>query len=59
MDIYQKKKLKNWILGIIMIIAVVLQFSGRNQEGWGGLGIQMISLAMILLVLWLYNRRYQ
>ncbi|MDO5718405.1 MAG: hypothetical protein Q4P34_05410 [Tissierellia bacterium] len=59
MDIYKKKRLKNLALAAIMAVAIYLQFFGRKQDGWGGLGIQFISLGMILIVLWIYNRRYR
>ena len=59
MDEYLKKKLLV-IAGIILIIlCVALVIIGRRQTGqWSGLGIQMIGLAGILALLYVYNKPY-
>lgn len=59
MDMYKKAILRNLILGILMIIALVLQWIGRKNEGLYGLGVQFVSLVIILFVLWEYNRRFK
>lgn len=58
MDIYKKKKLKNFGLFLIFVLGIVLQFEGKKIESVTGLVIQLISLAILLLVLYLYNRRF-
>nr|WP_297279937.1 hypothetical protein [uncultured Butyricicoccus sp.] len=59
MDEYLKKKLLV-IAGIILIIlCVALVIIGQRQTGqWSGLGIQMIGLAGILALLYVYNKPY-
>ena len=59
MDFYAKKKLANLGLTVLFILGLVLQFVGLKHTGYGGLGLQFISLALLIVVLWLYNRRYQ
>ena len=58
MDYYKKRKAKNLILGLIFILGVILQFIGHARSGYPSLFIQMVSLAMLLSVLYLYNRRF-
>ena len=59
MDEYLKKKLLV-IAGIILInLCVALVIIGQRQTGqWSGLGIQMIGLAGILALLYVYNKPY-
>ena len=58
MDYYKKRKAKNLILGLIFILGVILQFIGHARSGYPYLFIQMVSLAMLFSVLYLYNRRF-
>ena len=57
MDYYKKRKIDNLILLILFVVGVVLQFLGHRKAGYGPLLIQFLSLAILLLVLYLYNRR--
>lgn len=58
MDYYKKRKLNNIILFILFVIGVILQFVGHSKNGYTYLGIQFVSLAILLVVLYLYNKRY-
>lgn len=58
MDYYQKRKFNNIILFILFVIGVVLQFKGHSKSGYTYLGIQFVSLAILLVVLYLYNKRF-
>lgn len=58
-DIYQKKTKRIILRIIIFIIGVVLQIIGQGLNGYRGLGIQFVSLILLLLVLWDYNRGYK
>lgn len=58
MDYYKKRKIGNLILLILFVVGVVLQFLGHRKAGYGPLLIQFLSLAILLLVLYLYNRRH-
>ena len=58
MDYYKKQRLNNWMLGLLFVLGVILQFVGHRKEGYFPLGIQFISLAILLLVLYLYNKRH-
>ena len=58
MELEKKHRRENIVLFIIFIAGIVLQFVGSSKTGYLGLGIQLVSLAIIILVLYLYNRRY-
>ncbi|WP_306484499.1 hypothetical protein [Anaerococcus sp.] len=58
MDYYKKRKIDNLVLLILFVVGVVLQFLGHRKAGYGPLFIQFLSLAILLLVLYLYNRRH-
>lgn len=58
MDYYKKRKIDNLMLLILFVVGVVLQFLGHRKAGYGPLLIQFLSLAILLLVLYLYNRRH-
>lgn len=58
MDYYKKRKAKNLILGLIFTLGVIFQFIGHARTGYSYLFIQIISLAMLLSVLYLYNKRF-
>lgn len=58
MDFYKKKTYANIILVILFIIGVILQVVGHRFRGYNGLIIQMGSLAILLSVLFIYNRRH-
>ncbi|MDD7463592.1 MAG: hypothetical protein SOW41_04735 [Anaerococcus sp.] len=58
MDYYKKRKLSNIFLLILFIIGVILQFVGHSNTGYKYLAIQLVSLVILLVVLYLYNRRF-
>lgn len=58
MDFYKKKTYANIILVILFVIGVILQVVGHRFRGYNGLFIQMGSLAILLSVLFIYNRRH-
>lgn len=49
----------NLILGFVFIIAIVLQFIGHAKAAYQGLGIQAISLALLISVLAVYNHQHR
>ncbi|MDY3052870.1 MAG: hypothetical protein SOR89_06850 [Ndongobacter sp.] len=59
MDEYRKNRRRN--IGLIALFAagVLLQFYGHGIQGMSGLGVQFISLAILLFVLWAYNRAHR
>ncbi|MDO4793114.1 MAG: hypothetical protein Q3993_02960 [Filifactor alocis] len=59
MDIYTKKKLKMLIMAVAFLAGVALQIAGQRREGYGGLLIQVLSLAILLIDLYIYNRQYR
>lgn len=58
-DIYQKKTKRIILRIIVFIVGVILQIIGQGLNGYRGLGIQFVSLILLLLVLWDYNRSYK
>lgn len=59
MDYYKKNIARNIILTIIFLVGIVMQFIGHRIESYTGLFVQVVSLAVLILVLFLYNRRYK
>lgn len=59
MDCYKIKIIKNILLFVLFVIGTVLQFYGHSVENTNGLIIQFVSLSFLLIVLYLYNRRYR
>ncbi len=49
---------RSLLLAIVFAAGLVLVFLGQRMTGYPGLGILLIGLAMLLLDLYLYNRRY-
>ena len=58
MDFYAKKKLANLGLTVLFALGLILQFTGLGRTGYQGLALQFISLTLLIVVLWFYNRRY-
>ena len=58
MDYYKKQKVNNLILFLVFVVGIILQVVGHSKVGYGALGIQFISLILLILVLYLYNRRH-
>lgn len=50
---------KNLMLIAIFIISMVLIFVGQKNIGYVGLATELIGLAGLLAVLFIYNRRYK
>ncbi|NLW52276.1 MAG: hypothetical protein GXY87_02800 [Tissierellia bacterium] len=59
MDFYKKKILANILLGVLFIVGLVLQFVGHEIDSYTGLAIQFVSLAILIAVLFIYNRRHK
>lgn len=59
MDYYKKKKFKNLILLLVFLCGVYLQVLGHNIPSYKGLLIQFLSLGLLILTLYLYNKRYK
>lgn len=57
MDYYKKRKLQTLALTLLFIFGSLLQFIGHRGEGYKYLLVQVISLSILLLVLYLYNKR--
>ena len=59
MDYYKKKIIRNVILAVIFVIGVILQIVGRSIESYTGLALQGVSLVLLLIALFTYNRRFR
>lgn len=56
----QKQKLLIGILiAIVFIVCIVLVVIGQRNIGLGGLGMELLGLAGLLALLWMYNRKYK
>ena len=49
------KVLQRLLAAGVFLIALVLQVVGQRRPGYGGLGLQFLSLALFLVLLWRYN----
>lgn len=58
-DLPLRKILKGLAYALVFIFALWLQIYGRSLSGKHGLLLQLLSLALFLGELWLYNRRYR
>ena len=50
---------KNLILIVIFIVSMALIFIGQKNIGYMGLATEIVGLAGLLAVLYVYNRRYK
>ncbi|MEC0091293.1 DUF6903 family protein [Paenibacillus macquariensis] len=51
--------LRNLLILIVFIFAVVLVFIGQKNIGASGLGTMLLGLALLIGLLWFYNRKYK
>lgn len=59
MNEYLKKKLQIVLGIIVLVVCVALVIVGqRNTGAWSGLATQILGLAGILVLLFLYNKQY-
>lgn len=58
MDMYTKKKLKNIIRVVLLVVSLLLIIIGQRTISYGSLGIMLVGLAGVLVVLYMYNRSY-
>jgi len=58
-----RRKIMKWIIRLlslaVFIVGVALVVIGQRMIGLVGLSIMLVGLAGILLLLYLYNRKYQ
>lgn len=59
MNEYTKKLLVGILVAIVFVVCVALVIIGHRNVGLSGLGTQMIGLAGLIILLWLYNRQYK
>ncbi|MDO5027697.1 MAG: hypothetical protein Q4E36_00400 [Bacillota bacterium] len=59
MDYYKKKKVKNLFLLVLFVLGIYLQVQGHKIVGYKGLFIQILSLGLLILILYIYNRRHK
>lgn len=59
MGIYAKKKRKMMLMALAFLVGVALQVVGQSREGYEGLLIQILSLVILLVDLYVYNRQYR
>lgn len=59
MDVYKKDLFRKIIMTVGVVLGLYLQWIGRATSGTTGLAIQFVSLAILLNVLWIYNRKFK
>lgn len=53
------QKIENIILAIIFVVSVFVIFWGQRNIGYLGLAVEFAGLFGLVLVLFMYNRRYR
>ncbi|URN96132.1 MAG: hypothetical protein NAG76_07850 [Candidatus Pristimantibacillus lignocellulolyticus] len=51
--------LRNYLMLIVFIIGIVLVIIGQKNIGAFGLGLMLLGLALLIGLLWFYNRKYK
>lgn len=59
MNEFTKKLIAAVIVLIVFIVCVVLVVTGQRNIGAPGLFTQLIGVAGLIFLLWLYNRQYK
>lgn len=54
-----KKILLGILVAIIFCICIALVVIGQRNIGLDGLGMELLGLAGLIVLLWLYNRKYK
>lgn len=54
-----RNALRNVLMLIVFIVATVLVIIGQKNIGAAGLGLMLLGLAMLIGLLWFYNRKYK
>ncbi|WP_195576491.1 DUF6903 family protein [Paenibacillus sp. 1001270B_150601_E10] len=54
-----RETLRNMLMLIVFIVATVLVIIGQKSIGAAGLGLMLFGLAMLIGLLWFYNRKYK
>ncbi|KOP66362.1 hypothetical protein AMS62_14835 [Bacillus sp. FJAT-18019] len=59
MNDFLKNYLRTLLMLIVFIVGVGLVIVGQKDIGAPGLGLMLLGLAMLITLLWLYNRKYK
>ncbi|WP_449603761.1 DUF6903 family protein [Paenibacillus sp. Marseille-Q9583] len=51
--------LRNLLILIVFIFALVLVIIGQKNIGAPGLGLMLLGLALLIGLLWFYNRKFK
>lgn len=54
-----RNALRNVLMLIVFIVATLLVIIGQKSIGAAGLGLMLFGLAMLIGLLWFYNRKYK
>lgn len=53
------RKIENLVLAVIFVVSVLVIFWGQRNIGYVGLAVEFAGLIGLVLVLFMYNRRYK
>lgn len=59
MNEYTKKTLLGILAAAAVAVCIALVIIGQRNVGWSGLLMELAGLAGLIVLLWLYNRKYQ
>ncbi|WP_211748901.1 hypothetical protein [Paenibacillus sp. Marseille-Q4541] len=54
-----KDNLRIVLMSIVFIVGIVLVIVGQKDIGAPGLGLMLLGVAMLIGLLWFYNRKYK
>ena len=55
----KKKILVGFIVAVLFCVSIALVIVGHRNVGFQGLLVQLVGLAGLIFLLWLYNRQYR
>lgn len=59
MNEFTKKIITAVIVFLVFVVCVVLVVTGQRNVGAAGLLTQLLGVAGLIILLWLYNRQYK
>lgn len=54
-----KKIIIGILVAVVFCVCIALVVIGQRNIGLAGLGMELLGLAGLILLLWLYNRQYK
>lgn len=53
------RKIQNIIMLVVAVVAYAMIIIGQKNVGYTGLAVELVGLIILILLLYVYNRRYK